>query len=81
MSPYLSYEHINNWFCGPGLFSGFWQIVFWILVVFLGVKLLKAIFSSKAADSETPLDILRFRYARGEINREDFEKMKNEIAA
>ena len=86
MSPYFAYDHMNNWFCGlglflHGLFGGFWQIVFWILVVFMGVKLLKAIFNSQVADRESPLDLLRLRYARGEINLEGFEKMKNEIAA
>jgi putative membrane protein len=28
---------------------------------------------------ETPLDILKKRYASGEINKEDFERMKKEL--
>jgi putative membrane protein len=28
---------------------------------------------------ETPLDILKARYARGEINREDFERMRKDL--
>lgn len=30
-------------------------------------------------DSETPLDILKRRYARGEISKEEFDRMKNDI--
>ena len=30
-------------------------------------------------DSETPLDIITRRYAKGEITKEEFEEMKNKI--
>ena len=32
-------------------------------------------------DSETPMDILKKRYARGEISREDFEQMKKDLSS
>ena len=35
------------------------------------------IFSSQ---NETPLDILKKRYARGEITKEEFDRMKNDLS-
>ena len=29
--------------------------------------------------NESPIDILKKRYARGEITKEDFDRMKNEL--
>jgi putative membrane protein len=34
---------------------------------------------TKDSSTETPLDILKKRYAKGEITKEEFERMKNEI--
>jgi putative membrane protein len=36
---------------------------------------------SSAGQAETPLDILKRRYARGEITREEFEAMKEDLLA
>ena len=35
--------------------------------------------SGGAERQESPLDILKKRYARGEINRQEFEAMKKEV--
>lgn len=34
---------------------------------------------ANGAGKETPIDILKSRYARGEITREEFERMKEEL--
>jgi putative membrane protein len=62
---------------------------YWILLVVFAVLVIAAIIctvwwqGSRGQDSsdfrETPLDILKARYARGEITREDFEQMKKDL--
>ncbi len=57
-------------------------ILFWLLIIVGIVFLVKwIIVQTKSADgaSETPLDILKKRYARGEINKEEFEEKKRDL--
>ena len=60
---------------------GYWNI-FWILlfaaVIFLMVWTIHRFVIKKTA-SETPLNILQKRYAKGEINKKQFEEMKKEL--
>lgn len=59
--------------------------LFWILVILGIVVLVKWLVSSPPGSSLPPrsegraLDILKERYAKGEITREQFEQMKREI--
>jgi putative membrane protein len=75
----------DNWLCGPGAyFHGPWGMLvnlgFWILVIFLLVWLFKAIFKKSAAlPASSSLEVLRHRYAAGEIDRQEYERMKQEL--
>jgi putative membrane protein len=70
-------------------FWGFWGIgmmvvmlVFWALVivgVVLGIRWL--ISQGIETRSDSALEILRQRYARGEINKEEFEAKKTDLKA
>lgn len=66
-----------GWGWGMG-FGWLFMIGFWVLVI-LGVVFLVRTLLGGAGKGETPLDILRKRYARGEITREEFEKMKSDL--
>jgi putative membrane protein len=65
---------------GWGVFGMVWMLLFWgsiIALVVWGINRL-----TKAGDSprsQTPLDIARTRYARGEIRREEFEQLKRDL--
>jgi len=64
---------MNEQFFGMGW--GMWFIPLLIIALFF------FIFKTNSAStlSETPLDILKKRYAKGEITKEQFEEMKNSI--
>jgi len=67
------------------------MIAFWVLViggvVWLVVTLVRGgqgqatppVQAVGAAQNQTPLDILKARYARGEITKEQFEEMKRDL--
>lgn len=71
---------------GPGGFGFIMMIVVWILVVVGIVFLIKWLAASSRAagggqaDAETPMDILKKRYARGEIDKAEFEERKKDLA-
>ncbi len=76
----------DNWLCGPGAYlHGPWGMLvnlgFWILVIFLFVWLFKAVFNknSAARPSSSAQEVLRHRYAAGEIDRQEYERMMREI--
>ncbi|MEW6115443.1 MAG: SHOCT domain-containing protein [Nitrospirota bacterium] len=67
-----------GWWWGRGLL----MVVFWILVIVGIVYLVKTIAGTgrgRGREDETPLDILKKRYAKGEISKEEFEEKKKDI--
>jgi putative membrane protein len=69
----------NHWWMWGGM--GF----FWVLVIVGIIVLIKWLSKTSQPGSipgqETPLDILKKRYARGEINKEEFERIKKDITS
>ena len=67
-----------------GMFGGMWfGWIFWIflLVVIIWVvsQLLNKNQNSTNYKSESAMDILKKRYAKGEITKAEFEQMKNDL--
>lgn len=75
---------------GSGMMGGFgsgWMIfmlIFWILIIAGLVLLVKWLIdrgrgATPSGDSESALDILKKRYARGEIDKKEFEEKKRDL--
>jgi putative membrane protein len=76
---------MGNWGYGTTGGYGYLSIFFWILIivgiVFLVVWLVRtAPHGQQKKIDESAMDILKKRYASGEINREEFEEKKKIIS-
>jgi len=75
------------WECHDGMgwwmvIGSVWMVIFWILIIALvawGIKRMGGNGSSRS-DNATALGIARERYARGEISKEEFEKIKKDVS-
>jgi putative membrane protein len=76
---------MGNWdhMMGYGYGGGFMGLIVIILAVVFIYYLVQGS-KSKASDGsiiEAPLDILKKRYAKGEINKEEFDRMKKDLGS
>lgn len=73
----------GEWGTGWMGFGGLWMILFWVLVILGIVALIRWIWGSpgKARDDAGPsaLEVLKARYARGEIDREEYERKRRDL--
>ncbi len=73
----------GNYGMGWGMgFGWFFMILFWVLVI-LGIVYLFRMISERTGTQkreESALDILEKRYAKGEIGKEEFERMKSDLS-
>jgi len=73
-----------HWDYGWGMGFGFgwlFMILFWAVLI-LGIAYLVKLIAGgakKGEKEETAIDILKKRYAKGEINKEEFEKIKDDL--
>jgi putative membrane protein len=73
------------WFWGMGMLLGMGVFfLVWALVLGALVLLIRWLWVQgrpAASSQETPLEILKRRYARGEITREEFESIRRDLLA
>ena len=75
-------------YMGPGMMGGFgwaWMplmmVVFWGLIIFGIVAAVRYARTDghRTSSSESALDVLKVRYARGEITKKEYEEKKREL--
>jgi len=72
---------------GPEMMWGWWGMGWIFMIVILGILILCLIFlirwllgmTKVSRGEESALDILKKRYARGEIGKEEFEQKKEDL--
>lgn len=82
----MMYEYgLNGGWYGHTLFGGFFMIIVWVAVIFFVVWLVREMsgLNKKREDLEhhgkMALNILNERYAKGEIDRKEFEEKKKDL--
>ncbi len=82
-----------RWHAGDGmgwwmLWGGLMMILFWGAIIALIVWAIQSVTRRESgqtqaphtsASARTPLDIVKERYARGEVSREEFEQIKRDL--
>ena len=74
------------WHSGDGMgwwmvFGSVWMVFFWALIIWALVRLFGRGEPTDGGHRESPVDIVRRRYARGEINREEFERLLKDLGS
>ncbi len=67
------------WFSDGHFFHGFggmFMIFFWVMLLMICISLAR---KDDSSEKETAEEILKKRYARGEISQEEFARMRKEI--
>ncbi len=82
---HYGFTHGGNWFCGPGAFfpgplGWIVTLLFWALIIYLVFRLVKALAARRSGPDARALETLRQRYARGEIDDDEFRRMKSELS-
>ena len=82
MMGYGGWGNMMGWGSGFSIFGWITMIAFWLLLILGVIALIRYLGGSGKRDDEgkSPLDILKERYARGEINKKEFEEKKKELA-
>lgn len=64
---------------GHGWWGGFGMLLFWGLIIAVAVFAVRALTDKRQGDMRDPIEILRERHARGEIDEAEFRRRKQEL--
>ena len=91
---FAQWRGYGDWHMGPGMMGGWgigwlggiFMFLFWALVIVGLIFLIKWLIqgtkggsASARSDSSSALEILKERYARGEIDKQEFEEKKKDL--
>ncbi len=82
MMGYGGWGGIMNGWGGFGIIGWIFMIIFWVLIILGVVALIRYLGGtghSNIDKSKTPLEILKERYAKGEIDKKEFEEKKKDL--
>ena len=79
--------NFNSWWPGIAGMGFVFMAFFWIIVIWLIVALVRSAFGHDHGyhrhhgweDGDRALDILKERYAKGEIDKQEFEEKKKDL--
>lgn len=80
---YGVYENYGGWGTGMmGWFGGgIMMIAFWVLFIALIAWIVREVNGKNSRSSSNALEILKERYAKGEIDKKEFEEKKKDLAS
>jgi len=65
---------------GGMVFGGLFMWVLWLILIVIVIVVVKAFMGGGGRTTpESPMDILRKRYARGEIDEEEFKRRRRDL--
>jgi putative membrane protein len=70
----------NGWVWGWGIVGLVANLLFWGAAIWLVVTLVRNIRRPGESGEDSAMKILRERYARGEINKKEFEDLKKDLS-
>jgi len=76
--PFCGWPNMMTWGWG-GMFMGLLFLLFIGLIVYLIAKSTKTTPTEVSFKENTSLEILKRRYARGEINKEEYDRIKKDL--
>ena len=62
------------------ILGSFWFVLFWGIIIWAVVRLTDRV-DRRGERGDSAIEILRQRYARGEITKEQFDQMRRDIGA
>jgi putative membrane protein len=74
------------WHTGAGMgwwmvFGGFLWVIFWGTVIYFFVSLIRSPQPRTSEKQDDPIEVAKRRYAGGQITRDEYERIRHDLAA